>query len=614
MYREIAEKFGNQPAFGWRVSKGVFDTITFANLYERGKELATGLLDIGITPGQIIAILSDNRLEWIISDYAIQMIGCANVPRGRDITDGEIKYILPHSDSVAVFVENTEVLTKIQRNIKSLKQIKHIILMDPQVQAAKGVLRLQDLIEKGKKLLSEGKHHIDEIIDRVKPDDLFTLIYTSGTTGVPKGVMLEQRNMISQVKNRPEKISIKDRAISILPVWHVYERVAEMVSLSAGACTYYTNPRNIRDDLIAVKPTYMFSAPRIWESVYQGIIKKVESGPALNRILFKIAYHCSEKFNSARRFLTFRELDTKGRKPLQSLVRGAGELLILTLYSIPYLLFDAVALSKIRAATGGRLSRTVSGGGALPTHIDLFFNNVGIKVLEGYGLTETCPVLAVRMLNNLVIGTVGPMYPHTEIKLLDVHTGEEIYPPRKGVKGEIHVRGPQVMRGYYKNEEATNKVLKDGWFNTGDLGMITFNNCLKIVGRSKETIVLLSGENVEPDPIERKLIASPLIEQVMVTGQDKKYLTALVVPALDQFTEYGSSLQDLQKNEKVVQTIRGEIKGMLSVDDSFKPFERVIDIRILPKIMEVGDELTNTYKIKRDVVTERYAELIDSMY
>jgi long-chain acyl-CoA synthetase len=222
----------------------------------------------------------------------------------------------------------------------------------------------------------------------------------------------------------------------------------------------------------------------------------------------------------------------------------------------------------------------------------------------------------VRTFEKMIIGTVGPLYANTEIKLLDLNTGKQIYPAKNGFgrKGEIHIRGPQVMKGYYKDQVATEKVLKDGWFNTGDLGIMTYNNCLKIVGRSKETIVLLSGENVEPNPIENKLLQSELIDQCIVVGQDKKYLTVLIVPNLNKFKNYGTSLEILSHDKDVNKQIRDEIKKLISTENGFKSFEKIQDFRLLPKAFEMGDELTAKLSVKRHVVTEKYAKLFESMY
>ncbi len=616
MYREAANKYGDMPAFATRNDKKVFVPVSFKELYETGLNLATGLIDLGVQAREHVALMADNRLEWIIADYGILMTGAADVPRGTDVTDGDIQYIIPHSDAKVVFVEHKDMLAKIQKNKSSLTNIKHIVMMDKDTPVEGGVLRMYDLIEKGKQLRAGGDRRAEERIAQIKPEDLFTLIYTSGTTGAPKGVMLMHKNMISQVHNLPMEVGPQDRVLSILPVWHVFERVFEMITIYVGACQYYTNIRNIREDMSIVKPTFMASAPRLWENVYTGILTNVSKGSAVKRALFKAAYFCAQRVKEPLRFFRGLKLDVDGRNIFVSLGLALIYLPSVLLFLLPYLLLNVIVLSKIRAATGGKLRGSVSGGGALPLHVDLFFNNIGIPVLEGYGMTETSPVLAVRTHKDLVIGSVGPIFPETQLRLVDLGTGKIVFPPRsgRGKKGEIHVKGPQVMKGYYKNPEATNKVLQDGWMNTGDLGIITYNDTVKIVGRSKETVVLLGGENVEPVPIEGKISQSPMVDQVMVVGQDKKALGALIVPSLEYFKDKGATHEALSKNEEVYRMVRDEVKNIVSAEGGFKAFERVTDVRLVPKPFEVGDELTNLFKLKRHLITEKYSALIESMY
>ncbi len=369
-------------------------------------------------------------------------------------------------------------------------------------------------------------------------------------------------------------------------------------------------------DLQIVQPTFMGSAPRLWESIYQGIMANLEKAPASKRSLFYLAYSISNNFHSALRFIRFLEIDLIGRNSIQSFFFGLYQFAVFLTLFIPNLILDFLVLSKIRNATGGKLRGTLSGGGALPKHIDEFFNNIGIPLFEGYGLTETSPIISIRTFEKLIIGTVGPIYANTEIRLIDINNGKQIYPGSNGigVKGEIHIKGPQVMKGYYKNKEATAKVINDGWFNTGDLGVMTYNNCLKIVGRSKETIVLLSGENVEPTPIENMLLQSEFIDQCMVVGQDKKFLTVLIVPKLDKFKQNSSTLESLSGDKEAQRIIREEIKKIVSGENGFKSFERIQDFRLIPKAFELGDELTAKLSVKRHVVNEKYSKLFESMY
>ncbi|MBL8022113.1 MAG: long-chain fatty acid--CoA ligase [Leptospirales bacterium] len=616
VYRQSAERFGDTAAFCTRNEEKKFVPITFRELYEAGVNLATALIDLGVKARDHVVILADNRREWIIADYGTILCGAADVPRGTDVTDGDVQYIVPHSDARVVFVENGSTLSKVQRNLNHLTDIRCIIVMDDEgVSVGHQVMRMTDLISKGRELRSKGDKRVEDRMAGIKPDDLFTIIYTSGTTGAPKGVMLTHANMISQLVNIPIDIGPGDRFLSILPVWHSFERVFEMGTIARGATQYYSNVRNIREDMRLVQPTFMASAPRLWESVHQGIQAKVQSSPLISRVLFRAAYFCAQRVKRAIRFLRGNQLDLEGRNPIWSFCLALWHIPMVGLFFLPHLALDAIVLRKIRAATGGELRGTVSGGGALPFHIDEFFNTIGIPVYEGYGLTETSPGLAFRTPGRLVLGSVGAMFPQTELRLVDVDSRKIIYPPTRGVKGEVHVRGPQVMKGYYKASEMTARVLTgDGWFNTGDLGLMTYNNTLKLVGRSKETVVLLNGENVEPVPIENKIMQSPLIDHVMIVGQDKNFLGALVVPVLDRFKEHGSTHEDLARSEEVRRAILKEVRDSVTSQNGFKAFERVNDVRLLPKTFEVGDELSAKMSMKRHIITEKYQTLIESMY
>jgi len=623
LYRLAAEAYGSRPALAQRNKEGEYRPQTYRELYDKACALGTAFIELGLKAREHVALLADNRPEWMLCDCSVLLCGGADVPRAADVTAQEISFIVAHSDSVIVVAENPAVLKKVLSVRDALPKVRQIVLIEGEPPDGSGVLRLADLVERGRHLRSAGDRVIEERLAQIKGDDLFTLIYTSGTTGTPKGVMLTHDNMMSQVRYLPFELFPTDRVLSILPVWHSYERVFEMVAVGRGCCTYYTSVRTVGEDLRKVRPTMMASAPRLWEGLYTRIRQKVRTGPALNRKLFDAAYHCSREYQSARSFLTGQLLDLHGRRWSESLALGLRSLGKLLLFAVPAGLLDALVLRKIRAAVGGEFRGTVSGGGALPPHVDEFFNYIGIPVLEGYGMTETSPVLAVRTWNKRVIGTVGPFWPQTEIRIVEHGTDHVLYPARftrgggRGLKGEIHAKGPQVMKGYYKNPEATAQVLRDGWMNTGDLGMVTFNNCLKILGRSKETIVLLNGENVEPVPIEAQLLESRFIDQCMVVGQDEKHLGALIVPSLEALREQGfalATLSDAAGDEAVIRTIATDVRRLVSKEHGFKPFETIQGWRLVTKPFEVGDELTATFKPRRHIIAEKYAPVIDEMY
>jgi len=623
LYARAAATHGDLPAFLSKDASGRFAPMSFRELYEAGLDLATALVALGVKPRDHVAIISDNRLEWILCDYGILLAGAADVPRGTDITETELTYILTHADTGIVFVENLTTLAKLQNCHSRIRHVRKIILMSAGGETPKGVLRLEDLLADGARRRSQGDRSAADRAGAVCPNDLFTIIYTSGTTGTPKGVQLTHANMCSQIANLPFSLQPGDRALSILPVWHSYERVFEMVAISMGVATYYTSLRAISEDLRVVRPTVMASAPRLWESLYQKILANIKSSSPFRRALFHAAYSSTRNVKRAQRFFLGQDLDTTGRPLSESLPLAAAHAVAWVAGIVPSRLLDRIVLSKMRAIVGGKFRGTISGGGALQPHVDEFFNFIGIPVLEGYGMTETSPVLAVRTWKNLVIGTVGHPYPETEVRIVDLESGETLYPNfrrrgrGRGLRGEIHVKGPQVMRGYYKDPEGTARVLKDGWMNTGDIGMITFNNCLKILGRSKDTIVLLSGENVEPVPIEGRLVESQLIEQCMVVGQDQKSLGALIVPSPEGFRRAGLAVDDREEivyREDAHRLVDAEVRRLICGETGFKPFERIAVWRLVPKPFEVGDELTNTFKIKRHIVGDRYGNLIAEMF
>ncbi|NBZ95095.1 MAG: long-chain fatty acid--CoA ligase [Proteobacteria bacterium] len=622
---EAGERWGDLPAFSSRRPDGTFYSLSYRAWRDRSLALATALIELGVGARDHVAILSDNRFEWILADAAVQFCGAADVPRASDVTAEEIAYILGHADVGVAFVENEAVLAKVESVRDRLPGLRHLIVMagDADIASTGNFHRLRDLEIAGEGLRVGGDRRAEDRIAGVNPEDLYTIIYTSGTTGVPKGVRLSHGSIISQVRNLPFALGPEDRALSILPVWHIYERVFEMLSVSSGLHTYYTTLRHLGEDLKAARPTIMTSAPRLWEGLHRRILSTVEKAPLIRRALFHAARISSHAVRRAEDFLSGRKVDLTGRSFPVSLALGAFHAAAWLLFILPFLLLDALVLRKLRAVVGGCFRGTISGGGALPPHVDEFFNDIGIPVLEGYGLTESGTVLAVRTWDRLVIGTVGPAFPGTEIRIVDPVTGAILYPDPtrrdlgRGRRGEIHAKGPQMMSGYHKDPEKTALVLRDGWLSTGDLGLVTFNDCIKIVGRCKETIVLLGGENVEPLPIESKLLESPLIDQCMVVGQDQKQLGILVVPSIGGFAAAWIEAPDpaaLASRPEVREKIQKEIRRLVSGETGFKPFERIAALELLEKPFEVGDELTMTFKLKRHVIAEKYAGKIAEMF
>ena len=632
LFREAGERWGDRPAFSSRDREGGFHPVSYRQWRDRSLALAEGLITLGVEARDHVAILSDNRFEWIQADAAVQFCGAADVPRASDVTSGEIAYILDHADVGVAFVESSAVLGKVLSVIEHLPKLRHLVVMDPAwVPTAPAPApdhtvafhRMADLEHQGVGLRAQGSRKVEERIGGVHPGDLYTLIYTSGTTGTPKGAQLTHASIVSQIRNLPFDLTPADRSLSILPVWHIYERVFEMLSVASGLCTHYTSLRHLGEDLKSVRPTIMASAPRLWEGLYQRILGGLEKASPFKQLLFRAAVRAAHAVRRARAFFCGEEVDLHGRSLPESLLLAVRHGVAWGCCLLPYLLLDALVLKKLRAVVGGCFRGTISGGGALPPHVDAFFNDIGIPVLEGYGLTESGTVLAVRTWDRLVIGTVGPAFPATELRIVDPATGALLYPDParrdlgRGLRGEILAKGPQMMKGYHKDPERTAAVLREGWLSTGDLGMMTFNDCLKIVGRCKETIVLLGGENVEPLPIESRLLESPLIDQCMVVGQDKKHLGVLVVPSLTGFSAAGieaEGLASLVSKSETKELIAAEVRRLAGAAAGFKPFERIAAIDLLEKPFEVGDELTMTFKLRRHVIAATYADKIGAMF
>ena len=623
LFLKAAQVHEKRVAFGTRLKSRLWKPTTFGEVYEEGACLATALIDMGLERGEHVGLIADNRIEWIISNCGIQLAGAADVPRGTDLTDSDITYILPHADVRICFIENVEMWKRVSALKSELPNVETYILMNLEQEAPEGVLHLKDLIEKGKDLRKAGDRRAEERAAQVQPEDLSTIIYTSGTTGAPKGVMLQHSNIMYMIDCIPVDLGAHDRALSILPVWHIFERALEMFSIAKGCSTYYSSIRMLGDDLKNVQPTFMGSAPRLWEVLYMRILDNAQAAHPVRRFLFHTGYGLAEIYKNSLFYLKNRKLHLHKPNPLVFSLGWLFHLVRWLLVTPLYGFFNVAVLERIRQAAGASLKATISGGGALPRHVDQFFNYVGIPVLEGYGMTETAGPITARTVDKLVIETVGPVLKGVEIRIVDLNHGEVLFPNSKnkhngrGLRGEIHVRGPIVMRGYYKNQEATDKVMKDGWMNTGDIGMMTFNDCLKILGRSKDTIVLSSGENIEPVPIENRLLQSPLVDHVVVVGQDEKSLGALIVPSVDGFQSLGyesMSVAELANHPEIEAKVSQAIKQEISSENGFKSFERITTFKLVPKPFEAADELTAKLSLRRHVITEKYQHLIDEMY
>jgi long-chain acyl-CoA synthetase len=626
---EVCDRYPSEIALMSKDKAGKWQEISYRDFRGLVERFGAGLLDFGVKRGDHVGIITDNRKEWIIANFAILGIGAADVPRGSDTMPDEARYILAHAECAVTLAENEEQLRKILSQKKGLPLLKAIIVIDEGFSPASfteptqgvSLLTFSDIMDRGKRTLEKDPQAYQRELARGKPEDLATLIYTSGTTGEPKGVMLSHANFLHQLRViEPQAIQVgpEDIFLSVLPVWHSFERIVECLVISRGATLAYSKRVGsvMLADMVSVRPTVMASAPRIWEAVRAGIIRKMNEEGGIKKAMFNFFVAVGRTY-----------------VPLSAMVKGLYprftrrvRLFDFLLAIVPFLLLlplqglgSVLVFSKIKAKLGGRFRFTVSGGGALPPHVDRFFAAAGILLLEGYGLTETTPVVSVRLQKHPVIGTIGPVLEEMEVKLLDPDTGKQVGPGRKGV---IYLKGPNVMKGYYNRPDKTAEVLSaDGWLNTGDLGMQTWDGELKIIGRTKETIVLLGGENIEPVPIEDTIMESDYIDQVMVVGQDQKFLGALVVPSTEAIEAWARhagiasvSSEDLLQNPQVHQLVSDEINSRVNAKRGFREWERIFRFALIRRHFEEPVELSGTLKMKRNVIAEIYRKEIAEMF
>ena len=609
----------------FRNTEGSFESISAKELFKLVKTFALGLIEIGIKRSEHIGIISDNRKKWIIADFAILSIGCADVPRGSDSTEDEIKYILRHAECITTLAENEAQLNKIISIKKFLPKLKTIIVIDSEYTTPKTKLKGINVysfseIERMGENSKKEPDYFEKEIEKGETTDLATLIYTSGTTGEPKGVMLNHSNFMHQIKapHTPLEFIKGDVVLSVLPVWHAFERTVEYVILFSGCTLVYSKPiaKVMIQDMGEVKPAIFPSVPRIWERIRSAIYKKVKAEGGLKFGIFRFFVMVGSAHAQLKSMIKGLLPQFKRRIRIMDILISIIPLILLTPLK---LLGNLLVFGKIKKRLGGKSKFGVSGAGALPPYIDNFFAAAGICLLEGYGLTEAAPIVSVRNFKKPVSRTIGQPLPGIDIKILDENSKELPY----GMKGVLHVKGPNVMMGYYKKPEETSYVLSDdGWLNTGDLAMVTYKGEIRIMGREKETIVLMGGENIEPGPIEDTILQSDYIDQVMIVGQDQKFLAALIIPSIDNINTYikDSGLKGLDSPDKIADSsdisnfMMGEINSRINTKKGFKVFELINRIKLIAKPFEIGKEMTHTLKLKKSLILEKYKKEISEIF
>jgi len=585
--RKRTEPHLDRPALRYSDGKERVE-ITFREFFDRVDRFAQGLIALGVEPGDKVFLFADNAPRWLIADIGILRAGAISVPRGADTTPKEAEYILKHSGATVIVVANPRLLDRIPVDDYPIKAC--ISLAGGRI----NVVSFDDLLEKGK----------GQALPMV-PDGLATIVYTSGTTGPPKGVMLTHANILANVRLCPPLLGVTpaDRCLSVLPSWHMLERTVEYIILAEGATLSYSSLRTLKADMLEEKPTLLPAVPRLYEGVQASFYAKLEQRTGFGKKFATFLLNSSLKWTKYRRIASGRLVDPRGQ-----LKMSRGSALLKSWISAPFgMLGRAMVGKKVREAVGGRLRIAISGGGMLPLHLDIFLDALGLGTYVGYGLTETSPVLTLRTPKRNVLGTIGAAVPETELRV----TGPSGDPLPIGETGELEVRGPQVMPGYYNDEAATKAVLReDGWFRTGDLVQLTKQGDVVFTGRLKETIVLTGGENIEPNPIESRILESPCVKQVMIVGQDRKNLAALIVPE-----EERAAADAAAKGVSVEDLLRAEVDRLVTKEAGFKTRERIVRMAVLDGEFTVEDgTLTRTLKLKRNEILTKYERVIDGLF
>ena len=582
------------------------DRFTYNELSDLINTASKVFSSIGLKRGDVVTIISENSPRWLIVDQAIMRIGAIDAVRGCNSPTVELEYIIEHSNSVGLIVQTKDIWQKISKKEELKKKFKFILNLDDDI--SEDLINWNEFINYN--ILKDlSNYHSD--IQKSKSNDIATILYTSGTTGKPKGVPLTHSNFLYQIKNLA---CIADpipgtSVLSVLPIWHSYERSAEYFFFSCGCSQFYTSPKYLKDDIKEVKPVVMATVPRLWEAIYDGFYGALKKMPTKKQKIIKLLLKNSSIFKE-----NVRQIKNLGLIKVNLYAKVPILISIISRYVFHKISATFLWPSILKQLCGNKLKFPINGGGALPEHVDLFFESLGINVLVGYGLTETSPVLTCRRTWANVRGSSGQALPFTEIKIVNEAKDKIL---NFSEIGKILVKGPQVMNGYLNNNSATKEVLsEDGWFDTGDLGFLIPNGSLIITGRSKDTIVLSSGENIEPNPLETEILSAECINQVQLIGQDKKKLSALIVPNLEyiELNFLTKGLYIINKNTKIKKFYKSKINYLLKERLGFRNEEQIMDCFFVTPFTIENGLLTQTLKQKRREIEKLYCEEIEEMY
>ena len=566
---------------------GAWESISAERALGDVERLALGLRDLGLGAGDSVALLSETRYEWVVADLAILGLGALTVPIYPTLTGAQCRFVLENSGAKLAIVSTAAQLARVREAAAGLSALQHIIVMDEAPLAGAKEQAWDALTRRGTELVARSPRAYREAAARLRPVDLATIIYTSGTTGEPKGAMLTHYNIVSNVESCLQLMELRtdDRCLSFLPLSHIFERMAGLYAMLAGGVTiaYAENLESVAADAVEIRPTVLMGVPRFYEKVYARVMSNAHAQAWPRRMLFH--WGLAAATAAARARFT--------KKPLSPWLAAQAALA------------DRLVGAKVRARVGGRLRYCISGGAPLPPRIMEFFFAVGIPVIEGYGLTETSPVIALNRVGREKPGSVGPPIPGVEVRI--------------AANGEILVRGPNVMQGYFHNEVATRAALEDGWFHTGDVGHLDGDGCLLITDRLKDLLVTAGGKKVAPQPIEARLKTGGWVTEAVLIGDQRPFVVCLLVPNLHRLeTEakargwsYVNVLDLLDRDE-----VRALYQPLIdAVNADLAPFEKIKRFALLPRELSAEEgELTPTFKVRRKVVNEHFTRVIEALY
>ncbi len=567
MFLWRARRSASKPAL-WFKRGGRYQFIDWKEFESGVQQVALALYQWGVKKGDRIAILSENRPEWAFADLGILSLGAASVPIYPTSSVKECHYILEHAEVSLLFVSTPEQLQKV-RPLLDQGKLKVVIGFDLEQSPSPKLLSFRDCLEVGRRSHLNNGSLYEQLSREVSREDLATLIYTSGTTGPPKGVMLTHGNFLSNCEAASQVLCLNEgeRSLSFLPLSHVFERMAGYYFMvqQGASIAYAESIETVPEDLLLVRPTVAAGVPRLFEKMHARILERVKASPPLKQKLFYWALKVGQRSLLAR----------------------------------------LLVFNKLKKKLGGRIRFFISGGAPLAKELGEFFYSAGVLILEGYGLTETSPVISVNRPESFKFGTVGLPLAGVEIQIAS--------------DGEILTRGPHVMKGYFRNEEATREAIRDGWFYTGDIGQIDADGFLIITARKKDLIKTSGGKNISPQNIENEILGDPLFSQVVVLGDRRPYLVALVVPNRTELEHWAQgeglealSWEELLANRSAIQMIDERLRAKMK---DFASYEQIKYFHLLPKeLSQESGELTPTLKVKRRVVMERYASVLEALY